>query len=319
MVNQLNPNSVPPKRSKQFSEYVDAAFFQLLFAQKLLIRRSSIANAIPALRHGFHNVQRALDCLAESKHSPSDAGVANQSTECQLCDVTRLTEPQFKELDALYQQYRKEGSARLTKWKARQYVQTLSNAVSPLRDWQRFNTSAPLVKRIFSIRIVPVAVLLLLGMFGAGAIIAAEMPPRKTGLRAIYYHNTEFSHPVATRIDKEIDFNWGTNAPYKSMQPDNFSVRWEGVLIVKDDERRILSAGADDSIKVFIDDELVVDNPGPHGFQSKKSTHPIGPGEHRITVEFVEFGGAARVNLMWSTPNGYWSLVPEYRLRPALH
>ena len=50
-----------------------------------------------------------------------------------------------------------------------------------------------------------------------------------TGLKAEYFNTPDCSgEPALTRTDKLIYFNWGKNAPDKSITAENFSVRWSG-------------------------------------------------------------------------------------------
>jgi len=54
----------------------------------------------------------------------------------------------------------------------------------------------------------------------------------KKGLTAEYFNNSEFKgEPSNKRIDEKIDFAWWDGAPYKEFDPDNYGVRWSGVIV----------------------------------------------------------------------------------------
>ena len=51
------------------------------------------------------------------------------------------------------------------------------------------------------------------------------------GLTGEYFANETFSgKPVATRVDKQIDFNWNAAKPMDAVPAEHFSVRWSGTI-----------------------------------------------------------------------------------------
>jgi len=84
------------------------------------------------------------------------------------------------------------------------------------------------------------------------------------GLQGEYFDNMELKgEPQHTRIDPNIDFNWGEgigSEPAESVPADFFSVRWKGKL------GPVVQSGmydfgliADDGVRLWIDDQMVVD------------------------------------------------------------
>lgn len=76
----------------------------------------------------------------------------------------------------------------------------------------------------------------------------------KKGLVGAYIDSNRFSvNPKATRIDEDIDFDWGTGKAHEAMEKaDNFSVKWTGFINIGSVAAR-LAFIADDSVKVIID------------------------------------------------------------------
>ena len=75
--------------------------------------------------------------------------------------------------------------------------------------------------------------------YAQGAPFTAEVAvpvPRTAfpgGLTATFYNSADFSgSAVATRTDKEIDFNWASIDPAPGVHPATFSVRWTGKIAV---------------------------------------------------------------------------------------
>ena len=53
------------------------------------------------------------------------------------------------------------------------------------------------------------------------------------GLTGDYFANETFTgKPVATRVDKQIDFNWNAAKPMEAVPAEHFSVRWNGTIAV---------------------------------------------------------------------------------------
>lgn len=300
-------------RRTHFSNAVKSAAAHLQFAQKMFVRRVPPIHLIPPLRRGFHSVQTALHILAARPGEPTTTQM-----DSSLAEITVLSRQQLEQLAHCYRRYQTGVLEPVSRKQLKPYLRALNVAVQSLRLWDRNQRVRPNWQRVLISPIYrPVVVMSLLGLALMASVIYRELPPDTQGLRATFFSDTTFSTPVGERIDSEINFRWGKKAPIPQMPNDHFSVRWEGFLIVKDDEKRLLSAGADDGVRVYVNNRLWVNNPGPHQFQSKRASKPIGPGEHIIRVEFVEFSGAARAALSWSTPNGYWETIPSHRLRPA--
>ncbi len=52
------------------------------------------------------------------------------------------------------------------------------------------------------------------------------------GLTGEYFANETFSgKPVATRVDKQIDFNWNAAKPMEAVPAEHFAVRWNGTIV----------------------------------------------------------------------------------------
>lgn len=82
----------------------------------------------------------------------------------------------------------------------------------------------------------------------------------QTGLKGEYFNNVNLTgEPTATRIDNQLDFSWGQNAPHPSINKDNVSVRWTGKITIGD-KNSFIQTVSDDGVRVWIDDELVIDH-----------------------------------------------------------
>lgn len=128
---------------------------------------------------------------------------------------------------------------------------------------------------------------------------SAEPPP--VGFRATFFRDTSLTSPVVQRVDRSVDFDWGPAAPEGLDQSDHFGARWEGNLfIARDDKYRFLLT-SDDGSRLFIDDQVVVDNWGAHAEVTVGNTVELKAGVHPIRVEFFDEIGNALVKLTWAS------------------
>jgi len=142
---------------------------------------------------------------------------------------------------------------------------------------------------------------------GAGAVlpaiptIALETPGGGPGLKGEYYANQNFEGaPALTRIDKTVDFDWGDDAPDKSLPIDHFSVRWTGFVIAPQTGTYAISGTSDDGMRIWLNNSLLVDNWGDHGSQSVLGHAYLQKGQRvPIKIEYYENSGEAVAKLGW--------------------
>ena len=85
--------------------------------------------------------------------------------------------------------------------------------------------------------------------------------PDVPGAFARFYNNTTLSgDPVATRVDPNIDFDFGTSSPAPGVNADGFSVRWSGRLRVPVSGSYDFITSADDDASLCAEGRTVVTN-----------------------------------------------------------
>jgi hypothetical protein len=122
------------------------------------------------------------------------------------------------------------------------------------------------------------------------------------------------------RVDPTIDFDWVRNTPGDPISEDDFSIIWSGFLRSEFSEPYTFQAEADDGVRVWIGDDLVVDrwmgSDAPEG-----DTAGTGPEirlqsgqSYPIRVEYFEAKQNASVRLFWSSPSQPREIIPEAHL-----
>ncbi len=112
--------------------------------------------------------------------------------------------------------------------------------------------------------------------------------PIITDWRAEYYGNTDLQGaPLVVRNDTELNFNWGRSAPDPRVPADYFSVRWTRTLNFEGRLYRF-SIQADDGVRVFVDNNLIINEWHPATPLIYTADVNLVAGPHAIRVEFYE-------------------------------
>ena len=142
-----------------------------------------------------------------------------------------------------------------------------------------------------------------------------------TGLRGEYFNNKTLSAPsVLTRTDATIDFDWGTGTPASgTVNVDNFSVRWTGQVEAPVSGNYVFTTIADDGVRVWVNNALVIDNWNDHAptTDNSKVMALVAGQKYSIRVEYYESAVGAVARLGWSYPGVGTSIIPQTRLYPA--
>ncbi|MEV4623931.1 alpha-L-fucosidase [Asanoa sp. NPDC049573] len=140
-----------------------------------------------------------------------------------------------------------------------------------------------------------------------------------TGLKAEFWNNTTFAGaPAVTRTDSTVNYAWRySGSPAASIGTDNFAGRWTGSIEARYSERYTFTAVSDDTVRLWIDGQPVIDNPTPHGPTVDQGSVTLTAGRHDIRLEHTEQGGEAYLKLIWNSPDTPVQIVPRAQLYPA--
>jgi LysM repeat protein len=119
-----------------------------------------------------------------------------------------------------------------------------------------------------------------------------------------YYNDKYFGEFVLQRQDLEVNFNWFTGSPFSDMHQDRFSVRWEKVEYFKGGSYRFYAV-ADDGVRVYVDDQLIIDHWVIQPATEYKTDLNLSPGPHKVVVEYYEEAEDAQIHV-------YWEPKPRY-------
>jgi hypothetical protein len=163
------------------------------------------------------------------------------------------------------------------------------------------------------------SLLVALALLAAVTVLRYLLP---SGLRAQYFNGPDFAGPPArvTLDDRftavDLSRRWGFRPP------DAFSVQWSGYLLVPRAGLYSFSVTADDSARLFVDRQAVIEAPGEGPGVRTGQLH-LDRGAHAVALQYVQLGGAYSFDWSWAmageapTPIPGWALSPRSRGRLA--
>ena len=145
---------------------------------------------------------------------------------------------------------------------------------------------------------------------GVSLIVKGQIIPSKflftpdgsqNGLKGEYFNNRNVEGtPVLTRIDNQLEFDWPWS-PGDGVTDDDFSIRWTGYIQSEKSFDGWLGLSSDDGIRMWVDDQLVIDNWSKGATSMVTTPKNIEAGKkYKVRIEMWEGGWGARAHLRWN-------------------
>lgn len=137
------------------------------------------------------------------------------------------------------------------------------------------------------------------------SVLFTSESKKENGLLGEYFDNRDFTgKPAFTRVDERIDFAWWDGAPDKSFDPDNFGVRWSGVIIPEKSGKYILGGYGFNGFKIYFEDTLLVQFDGEFDpVKTYKSLDLTAGKAYKIKIDFYKKLRYSFMQLIWSVPD----------------
>ena len=138
------------------------------------------------------------------------------------------------------------------------------------------------------------------------------------GLRGEYFDSTDFTSPKLSRVDPNVNFDWGTGAPDPAMEPEEFSVRWTGQVTAPATGTYTFHVITDDGVRLYVDNQLLIDKWVGQGATEWTGTIALTAGKkYDIRMEYYDYIKTAVAKLLWTRPPGTKEVIPRSSLSPA--
>lgn len=128
-----------------------------------------------------------------------------------------------------------------------------------------------------------------------GAAFAAD-----SKWEAEYWDNKNLSgSPDEERDESEIDHDWGNDNPVSGIPKDDFSARWRRTIEIDEEGVYRFSATFDDGMRVWLDDDLIIDEWDDGGERTVEVDFLLDDGDYDLKVEYYEDSGEAVAIFDW--------------------
>lgn len=135
------------------------------------------------------------------------------------------------------------------------------------------------------------------------------------GLLGNYFNGQNFQTLKLSRIDKQINFNWGLNAPITSMTTDNFSIRWTGQILVPYTDQYTFYTKSDDGVRLWVNDSMIINDWTARALKENSGKIKLKANKlYNIKLEYFDNAYDAIVSLEWACPSLDRELVPQSQL-----
>jgi hypothetical protein len=136
------------------------------------------------------------------------------------------------------------------------------------------------------------------------------------GIKAQYYNGMNFDNLVLTRIDPQINFNWGDpGSPDPKVGVDQFSARWTGEVEAAFTETYTFYTTSDDGARLWVNGVQVVNSWIDQSATEHSGTIDlVADNTYSLIMEYYENGGGAVAQLRWSSPSTPKQLIPQAAL-----
>ena len=117
--------------------------------------------------------------------------------------------------------------------------------------------------------------------------------------------------PYAETVWSRIEFPSTGGEFADTGRSDQVGVLWQGWIEVAQSGSWTFGTESDDGSRLWIGDELVVDNDGLHGMVEQTGSIGLLAGKHPVTIAFFENGGGAGCIVRASGPDLAYQVVPD--------
>ncbi len=139
----------------------------------------------------------------------------------------------------------------------------------------------------------------------------APAPP-VPGLHVEYFDG--YHDNLASAIEPTVDHVWKDGPPAATIGRDRFSARWTATLTPARAGKTKLIVDADDGMRLWLDDELVIDDWRAHFVERHTVDVDLDPAKPvQLRLEYFEADLDASVRLSWSADGLAEAIIPEDR------
>jgi chitodextrinase len=135
------------------------------------------------------------------------------------------------------------------------------------------------------------------------------------GLKGEYYDNMDLTAFKFQRVDRTVNFNWGTGSPASTVGVDTYSVRWTGEVKARYSQLYTFHTNTDDGVRLWVNGQLLIDKWVNQAATPWSGTIALTAGRrYAIRMEYFENTGGALASLQWSSASQARETIPQGQL-----
>jgi hypothetical protein len=129
--------------------------------------------------------------------------------------------------------------------------------------------------------------------------------PAGTGLRYRLYNGSWTRMPDVSKLTPVFEsVATDLNVESRQLDADNWAMVLDGNFDVDSPGEYTFYLNSDDGSKLYVDDQLVIDNDGDHSLLELSGATTLSAGKHKLRIDFFEAGGEAILELDVAGPDG---------------
>jgi hypothetical protein len=141
---------------------------------------------------------------------------------------------------------------------------------------------------------------------------------QNSGLLGIYFSKPNLTGDFKVRVDASIDFDWEENPPIPGLEPNQYSVRWEGDLSPETSESYTFEFETEEKICLWLDGHILLQSGTDKSRELVSLPVILKAGEkYHVRIEILEMGSEPTARLFWSSSSLSRSVIPASYFTPA--
>jgi len=146
---------------------------------------------------------------------------------------------------------------------------------------------------------------------------ALTTPEGQPGISVEYFQGRNFDKAAGKVVEPKVDQAWPgpplTDFPPGLSSNNDFSTKWNGVVTMPEDGEYDIGAEGDDGVRVWLDNDLIVDDWGEHPMRWRYKRMTFQKGQQvAVRIEHFQGAGERGLRVAWKTPS---ALAEEAKMK----
>lgn len=137
-------------------------------------------------------------------------------------------------------------------------------------------------------------------------------PVSSNGLQAVYYNNKDFTGTTYSRLDPNVNFNWGSGSPATQISPETYSAVWTGYVIPRYSQTYTFYTTTDDGVRLWVNGQRIINYWYNQSATERSGSITLTAGQkYSIRMEYFENSGNAVAQLRWKSSSQAKEIIPQ--------